>query len=475
MNYIVTIGLEIHLETKSKTKMFSAASTNFDAPPNSSVSPTDMAFPGTLPVVNKKSVENAVMLCHALNLKIDNELHFDRKNYYYSDLPKGYQITQERRPIGSEGRVVINTTNGPKTIRIQRLHMEEDTARQFHIADYTMIDYNRAGIPLVEIVTYPDITNAEEAMAFVEFIREIATFTGTSDGKMEEGSLRCDVNISLRPEGTTVYGTKVEVKNLNSISNIGKVIEAEIVRQGKLLDEGKIILSETRRYDETLKDTVLMRMKDNVVDYKYFPEGNIAPIHLSEDYIKGIIARIPELPQEKRLRYETKLGLGSHEIKILFQSKELTFYFDEAVKSAKNPKLLANFLIGEFAEFLNKNRLSISESKLQPLTLTKLCNLISDGAVSNAQARVIFNQIVATNEEPETIAKKLGLIQENDEGAILLIINTVIDENLALIDEIKAGKDRAIGFLVGQVMKKSGGKVNPALANKLMKEEINKR
>ncbi len=475
MKYEVIIGLEIHVETKTKTKMFSGASSVFDSPANSNVSDIDMAFPGTMPAVNKKAVENAIILSHALNMEIDHELHFDRKNYFYSDLPKGYQITQDRRPIGSNGYLDLVLENGTKRVNIERLHMEEDTAKQIHLAEFTLIDYNRAGLPLVEIVTKPDIRSGEEAMAFVEAIREIVTFTNVSDGKMEEGSLRCDVNISLRPIGSAKFGTKVEVKNLNSISNIGKVIDAEIKRQSTLLDEGKEILSETRRYDESVKDTVLMRLKDDGVDYKYFPEGNIAPITLEKDYVAKVISAMPELPNEKKKRYLNEYKLNNHEVNIILQSKDLTLYFDEATKFTTHYKTLINWVIGELSAYLNKEGKTIKDISLVPQNLAKLVNLVNDGKLSNAQAREVFNAIVMTNDDPEAKAKALNLVQVSDTDFILKVINEVIDENLSVIDDIKNGKDRAMGFLVGQVMKKTKGKVNPALASSLMKEEINKR
>lgn len=475
MNYEVIIGLELHVETKTNTKMFSSASTQFDAAPNTNVDITDMAFPGTLPTVNKKAVENAIMLSHALNMNIDHELHFDRKNYFYSDLPKGYQITQDRRPIGSNGYLDIETSTGIKRIAIERLHMEEDTAKQFHLNDATLIDYNRAGLPLVEIVTKPDIRSGEEAMAFVESIREIVTFLDVSDGKMEEGSLRCDVNISLRPVGSKVFGTKVEVKNLNSISNVGKVVDTEIKRQAEIYDSGKKVLSETRRYDDGAKTTIAMRLKEGGVDYKYFPEGNIYPITLSTTFVDSVINRMAELPSVKKARYFDEYKLGTHEVGVLLQNKGLTLYFDEVTKYTKNYKLLINWVIGEVSEYLNKNDKTVETLALSPQNMANLVNLIDKGALSNSQARELFAHIVVSNEDAETKAKALNLVQVSDEGFILAVINKVIDENIHVIDDIKAGKDRALGFLVGQVMKQTGGKVNPALANKLMREEILKR
>ena len=475
MKYEVIIGLEIHIETKTKTKMFSSASSLFDAPANSNVSVVDMAFPGTLPTVNKKAVQNAIMLGHALNMEIDEELHFDRKNYFYSDLPKGYQITQQRRPIGSNGYLDIYVNDTKKRIRIERIHMEEDTAKQIHLGEVTLIDYNRAGNPLVELVTEPDLRSADEAMAFVEAVREIVTFLEISDGKMEEGSLRCDVNISLRPVGVLKFGNKVEIKNMNSISNIGKAIETEIKRQSELLDKGLEVESETRRYDDALKDTITMRKKDESVDYRYIPEGNILPISLSKEFIDTTIREMKELPSVKRERYFEEFKLNAHEVNILLQDKDLTSYFDEAARDVKNYKTLINWVIGEFSSYLNKEGKNAKSVALSPQNTSKLVNLIDNGTISNSQARELFAHIIETNEDPEIKAKALNLMQVSDTDFILSVINEVINENLNVIDDIKAGKDRAMGFLVGQVMKKTKGKVNPALASKLMKQEIDKR
>ncbi|OQA79160.1 MAG: Aspartyl/glutamyl-tRNA(Asn/Gln) amidotransferase subunit B [Tenericutes bacterium ADurb.Bin239] len=475
MRYQVIIGLEIHIETKTKTKMFSSSSSLFDAPANTNVGVVDMAFPGTMPTVNKQAVKNAIMLAHALNMKIDDELHFDRKNYFYSDLPKGYQITQQRRPIGKDGYLDIFVGDTKKRVRIERVHMEEDTAKQIHLADITLIDYNRAGNPLVELVTRPDLRNAEEAMAFIEAVREIVTFLDISDGKMEEGSLRCDVNISLLPRGTTIFGNKVEIKNLNSISNVGKVIETEIKRQIAVYDSGETVISQTRRYDDVLKDTVAMRMKDKSVDYKYIPEGNILPISLSKEFIDETIAEMKELPSAKRDRYFNTFKLNAHEVNILLQDKDLTNYFDRAAQDVKNYKTLINWIIGEFSSYLNKEGKNAQNVALSPQNTAKLINLIDNDTISNSQARELFMHIVETNDDPETKAKALNLVQVSDTDFILSVINEVINENLHVIDDIKAGKDRAMGFLVGQVMKKTKGKVNPALASKLMKQEIDKK
>lgn len=475
MEYEAIIGLEIHVETKTKSKMFSPAPIDYNAAPNTMVSFIDLAHPGILPTVNKQAVVNAIRVCHALNMEIDETLYFDRKNYFYSDLPKGYQITQDKRPIGKNGYIDLNIDGQTRRIRIQRLHMEEDTAKQLHMVDYTLLDYNRAGIPLCEIVTEPDIRNGKEAAKYVEMIREIVTFTDVSDGKMEEGSLRCDVNISIRPVGSTTFGTKVEVKNLNSISNVEKVVDIEIERQKEVLARGEKVIQETRRYDDDKKTTISMRVKSSAVDYKYYPEANLVPIHIGRKFIDDVIANCPELPTIKRARYSNEFSLSDFDIDILLGSKDVANYYDEVVKHTKNYKIAANLLNGEIAAYLNKNNQTIVDLKISPLNLGKLVNMIDEGKISNKQARTILEVLFAQDQNPEEVAKRLNMVQISDEGAILALVNSVLDENPSVIEDYKNGKDRAFGFLVGILMKKSQGKINPALASKLMKEEIEKR
>ncbi len=475
MKYEAVIGLELHIALKTKTKMFSRAKANFEETQNKNVSFTDLALPGTLPTVNKQAVKSALQLAKALNMTIDTELHFDRKNYFYSDLPKGYQITQHRRPIGQNGQLTLDLPSYRKQVEIERIHLEEDTAKQIHLDEETLIDYNRAGVPLIELVTNPDLRTAAEAMLFIDMIREIVTYLDVSDGKMEEGSLRCDVNISLREVGAKALGTKVEIKNLNSISNVGKVIEYEIERQSALLDEGALIVAETRRYDDNLRASITMREKGEDTNYKYFPEGNILPITLSPQFIEEAIKEMQELPTVKRERYLREFGLTHHDVTLLIADKALALYFDTLTTHTKHYKLAAHWLNGEISAYLNKNNVHINNLKLSSRNIAALLELIASDKISNNQARELFALIVETNDDPVAIANKHGLIQVSDEAFILEVINKVLDNNADAIIDIKNGKDRAFGFLVGQVMKQTKGKVNPALASKLMREQIEKR
>ena len=475
MNFEAIIGLEIHVQMKTKSKMFSSSPNSFSRLPNSEVTPFDMAFPGTMPRVNKQAVINAIRVASALHMSIDHTLHFDRKNYFYSDLPKGFQITQQRRPIGSHGYLDILDKNGEtKRINIERIHMEEDTCKQLHLSDCSLLDYNRAGTPLVEIVSEPDLRSGTEAMHYVEAIRNIVVYSLTSDGKMEEGSLRCDVNVSLRPFGEEKFGTKVEIKNLNSIKNIEQALDYEIARQSACLLTGTPVRQETRRFDEASGKTVLMRVKTDAVDYKYFPEPNITPIRLSDEFIAEAIATCPELYEEKKERY-LKSGLTDTDASILLSDLEMSSYFEKALVGAKSPKTIANFIIVEVNSFLNKEGKKISEFPLSPALLKDICNMQDDG-FTHKQAMQIFSYILENGGSAEEARAALKIEkQSTDAGAVLAFVTQVLDANPQSIADFKAGKDRAIGFLVGQVMKASKGKVNPAAVSKILQEEIAKR
>ena len=474
MEFEAVIGLEIHVEMKTKSKMFSSAPVSYGETPNTCVSPVDMAFPGTLPTVNKQAVINAIRVSHALHMSIDNELHFDRKNYYYSDLPKGYQITQNDRPIGYDGYMELETSLGVKRIGVERLHLEEDTCKQLHSWDCSLLDYNRAGIPLIEIVSKPDLRSGEEAMKYVEKIRSIVTFLDVSDGKMEEGSLRCDVNISIREKGSDVFGTKVEIKNLNSTANVQKAIEFEIARQTQMVLSGEEIIQETRRFDEATKSTILMRVKTDAVDYKYFPEPNIVPIRLSDTFIANAIETSPELADSKLNRYK-ELGLSDYDANLLIADKDVSVYYDDCLKSGASYKLLANWVIGDVQAVLNKENISIKNFAIEPSKLGELVKLIEAGKLSNKQAREVFAKMLTCTDPINKIIDSMGISQISDTGAIEAMIKEVIDANPQSVIDYKAGKDRAVGFLVGQVMKKSQGKANPAITNKLIVEELKRR
>ncbi len=474
MKYDVVIGFEIHCELKTKHKMFSAGPAAFGQRANTCVNEIDLGHPGTLPSVNKQAVRYAIMASTALNMSIDRLVRFDRKNYYYTDLPKGFQITQQFHPIGSNGYLDIETEDGIKRIRIERLHMEEDTAKQFHLDTQTLIDFNRSGTSLVEIVSLPDMSSGKEAAAYVSKLREILFYLGVSDVKMEEGSMRCDINISLKPEGSEKYGTKVEIKNLNSISNVQKAVDFEIERQSKIYDENGRVAQETRRFDEATQTTVSMRMKEASVDYKYFPEPNIFPILLDSEWVKKIQENLPELPDQRRTRYMNEYGLGSYDANVLISNKELSDFYEEVCKVAKDGKIAANWCISELSGALAKRSETLSSMKLSADHLGALINMILDKEISGKQAKEVFEDVLE-GKDPKEVAAAKGMKQVSDTSAILALINQVLDENPQSIADFKNGKSRAVGFLVGQVMKKSKGQANPAMTNQLLTEELKKR
>ena len=476
MNFEPVIGLEIHVQMKTKSKMFSSSPNSFSRFPNSEVTPFDMAFPGTMPVVNKQAVINAIRVANALHMNIDHTLHFDRKNYFYADLPKGFQITQQRRPIGSNGYLMIKDKDGnPKRIGIERIHMEEDTCKQLHFVDYSLLDYNRAGAPLVEIVSYPEMRSDVEASRYVEAIRNIVVYSLTSDGKMEEGSLRVDVNVSLRPYGSSEFGTKVELKNLNSLKNIELALAYEISRQSSILLSGGKVEQETRRFDESSGKTILMRKKTDAVDYKYFPEPNITPIKLSDEFVNEAISTCPELYDSKKNRYMS-YGLAEVDADIILSSLDMAYYFEKCIKgNEKLAKTISNFLIVETNSYLNKNGLTMADFKLAPEDLAKLASMQEEG-YSHKQCADIFFYCLDNDSSIEDAVKALHIEkQSNDAGEILPMVTEVLDANPQSIADFKGGNGRAIGFLIGQVMKKGKGKINASLVAKIMNEEINKR
>lgn len=475
MNFEAVIGLEIHVQQKTKSKMFSAAPNSFSRDPNTQIAPLDMAFPGTMPVVNKQAVINAIRVANALHMEIDHTLYFDRKNYFYSDLPKGFQITQQRRPIGKNGYVMVDTPNGKKRIGIERIHMEEDTCKQEHFMDYSLLDYNRAGVPLCEIVSLPEISNGVEAREYAEAIRNIVVYSGTSDGKMEEGSMRCDTNISLRPYGQKEFGTKVEIKNINSFKNIELAIEYEMKRQSQLLLQGIKIQQETRRWDEASGKTVLMRVKTDAVDYKYFCEPNITPIHLSDEFVQNAIDTCPELYDSKKERY-LKAGLSDTDANVILANPKMAAYFEEGLPKVSNAKDLANYLIVEINSYLNKNEIAIEDLKLSPATLGEIVSYQEKGGLSHKQCVDILNKVLEEGCSPEEAKKELHIVaQVSDSSVIMGFVKDVLDKNPQSIQDFKNGNQRVLGFLVGQIMKASHGKVNPAEVSKILREEIDKR
>ena len=464
MNFEAIIGLEIHIEMKTKSKMFSSSPVTYGAEPNTNVSPFDMAFPGSMPTVNKQAVINAIRVCNALHMNIDDELWFDRKNYFYSDLPRGYQITQQARPIGSNGYIEVNG----RKIGVERLHLEEDTCKQVHYGNKTLLDYNRAGIPLVEIVSLPEIRNGEEAMRYVEKIRSIVSFLEVSDGKMENGSLRCDVNVSIRPIGAKSFGTKVEIKNLNTLNNIKRAIDFEIKRQESLLLTGKIVQQETRRFDESKKETVLMRVKSDEIDYKCFTEPNIIPIKLSKEFIEEAINTSPELAEKKYQRYRD-LGLNDYDASLLISNKNISLYFDKVICEGANIKLAANWILVDIQSVLNRENISIEEFVISPASLARLIILIQEGKISNKQARESFNAMLKGESEIQVTE----II--NDKDSIEVIIEQIINEQPSMVNDYRNGKDKVVGYIVGIVMKKTNGKANPKLTNELTIKKLKEK
>ncbi|WP_289197098.1 Asp-tRNA(Asn)/Glu-tRNA(Gln) amidotransferase subunit GatB [uncultured Dubosiella sp.] len=472
-NYFVTIGIEIHCELKTKTKMFSSAPTSFGEVANTCVNEIDLGHPGTLPCVNKHAIELAIKACTGMHCAIDPLVRFDRKNYYYSDLPKGYQITQQFFPIGKDGYVEIDVDGEKKKIGIERIHMEEDTAKQFHKETGTYIDFNRAGTPLIEIVSRPDMHSAKEAAAYVETLRKNLFYLNVSDVKMEEGSMRCDVNISLSADENTL-GTKVEIKNLNSIANVQKAVQAEIERQSALLDSGEEVEQATRRFDEAQKTTILMRKKEGNVDYKYFPEPNIFPIQLDAAWIQNIQDHLEELPDARIERFMRDYGLNDYDAGVLVADRAMGDCSEARREGTEGTSKAANWIIGDMSAWLNKNAKNFETIEVEPQALATLIDLISKGEISGKQGKVVFEEVML-GKDPKQVVEEKGMKQVSDDGAILALVNSVLDANPQSIEDYKNGKDRAIGFLVGQVMKASKGQANPKRTNELIREELAKR
>lgn len=476
MNFETVIGLEIHVELKTESKIFSTSAAHFGAEPNTNTNVIDFSMPGVLPVLNMGAVEYGMRAALALNCKINRHSHFDRKNYFYPDNPKAYQISQDDEPIGYDGWVEIEVEGKKKKIRIERVHLEEDAGKNIHGTDgYSYVDLNRQGTPLIEIVSEADMRSPEEAYAYLEAIRSIIQFTGVSDVKMEEGSMRCDANISLRPYGQEKFGTKAELKNLNSLNYVKQGLIFEEKRQAKVLMSGGIIQQETRRYDEATKQTILMRVKEGASDYRYFPEPDLPKIEVSDEWIEAIRQSIPELPAARRVRYVSELGLPEYDAMVLTLSSDMSDFFDNTVKEGADPKQASNWLMGEVSAYLNSEKLELNETKLTPDNLAGMINLIEDGTISSKIAKKVFKELIENGGNAKEVVEAKGLVQLSDPAQLLPIINDILDQNEQSIEDFKNGKDRAVGFLVGQIMKATKGKANPVVVNKLLVEELGKR
>ena len=471
--YEVIIGLEVHAQVLSKSKLFSTSATKFGAEPNTQVSLVDAAFPGMLPVINEFCVKQAIKTGIGLNAKINKRSVFDRKNYFYADLPQGYQISQFKDPIVGEGKVLLDMPYGQREIGIERLHLEQDAGKSIHDLDpqSTFVDLNRSGVALMEIVSKPDLRSPEEVNAYIKKLRSIMRYLGTCDGNMQEGSLRADVNVSVRTKGSKEFGTRCEIKNVNSIKFMQMAIEYEANRQVDLIEEGKTIDQETRLFDTKKNETRSMRSKEDAHDYRYFPDPDLLPLEVSDDFIKKLQLEIPELPDEKKKRFIEKFKLSPYEANILVSDIETSKYFEDVIKKS-DVKLATNWIIGELFAALNEKDLEISESPISAGNLSKLINLIKDGTISGKIAKTVFEQMMEGDKDPKKIVEEKGLKQESDPKALETLIDKVIDSNRDKATEYKSGKVKLFGFFVGQVMKLSGGKANPQLVNEILKKKL---
>ena len=476
MEYEVVIGLEVHAELSTKTKIYCGCSTEFGSAPNTHCCPVCTGMPGALPVLNEKVVEYAVRAGLATNCEIARESKQDRKNYFYPDTPRAYQISQFDLPLCAHGHVDIVADGKEKTIGITRIHIEDDAGKLVHdnYTGGTLVDLNRAGVPLIEIVSEPDMRSAEEAVAYVEKLKGILEYIGVSDCKMQEGSLRADVNLSLRPVGQEKFGTRTETKNLNSFRAIARSIEFEIQRQKEILESGGTVYQETRRWDDEAGEGYAMRAKEEANDYRYFPEPDLMPIRLSEEYINSIKNTLPELPESRKRRYIAELGLPEYDAGIITSSKSLSDFFEVATKGCGNAKAVSNWIMTDIIRIAREKGIEYDELPFTPEQFAKLITLIDKGTISGSIAKKVFEEMSENGKEPEKIVEEKGLVQISDESTIKEVVDKIIAANPQSVEDYKNGKDRALGFLVGQCMKEMKGKGNPQILNKLILEYLTK-
>jgi len=478
--YEAVIGLEVHSELKTQTKIFCSCPTEFGGEENTHVCPVCLGLPGTLPVLNEKALEFAVRAGLAVNCQIAGFSKFDRKNYFYPDLDKAYQISQYDLPICKAGYLDISVDGETKRIGITRIHLEEDAGKLLHggatitTSHYSLADYNRAGVPLIEIVSEPDMRSADEAKAYMEKLKAILEYIDVSDVKMEQGSLRCDANVSVRLAGASELGTKAEIKNMNSFRALQKAVEYEIERQIEVLEEGGRVIQETRTWDEEKGITLSMRSKEEAHDYRYFPEPDLVPMVVDPKWVEEIKQSLPELPDAKKERLVKVLGLSEYDADIITGSRALAEFFDQTVALVNEPKTAANWIMGELLRLLNANNLEIQQSRVTPVKLAALLKLVAAGTVSGKMAKTIFEEMFASGKDPEAIVKEKGMVQISDEGSLGAIIEKVIAASPQSVADYQAGKEKALGFLVGQIMKETKGQANPGLVNKLLKEKLDK-
>ena len=472
--YETVIGLEVHVELSTKSKIFCGCSTEFGAPPNTHTCPVCLGHPGVLPVLNRQAVEYAMKAAMALNCDIATHSQFDRKNYFYPDNPKAYQISQSDQPIGENGWIEIEVDGEKKRIGITRVHLEEDAGKLMHAegGSASLVDLNRAGLPLIEIVSEPDMRSPAEARAYLEKLKAIIQYTGVSDVKMEEGSLRCDANISLRKRGDTTFGAKTEIKNMNSFRAVQRGLEFEEKRQTRVLDQGRTLVQETRRYNEADGTTISMRSKEEAHDYRYFPEPDLVRLTIDDAWKERVKASIPELPDSRQKRYVEQYGLPRYDAGVITASKSLADFFEDCLEHTENVKAVANWIMGDLSAHLNANDLDVKDVPLTPEGLGKMIALIDNGTISSKIAKKVFKDMLENGGDPEQIVKEKGLVQISDEGKLREIVADVIANNPKSVEDFKNGKDRAIGFLVGQVMKTTKGQANPQMVNELIREKL---
>ncbi len=470
--YETVIGLEVHVELATKTKIFCGCSTAFGGAPNSHTCPVCTGMPGALPVLNKKVVEHAMAVGLATGCTITQYCKFDRKNYFYPDNPQNYQISQLYLPICRDGGVEIETSAGKKTVRIHEIHMEEDAGKLVHDEweDASIVDYNRSGVPLIEIVSEPDMRSAEEVIACLEKLRLIIQYLGASDCKLNEGSMRADVNLSVRVAGTEEFGTRTEMKNLNSFKAIARAIEGERTRQIELLEEGRQVMRETRRWDDNKEVSYAMRSKEDAQDYRYFPEPDLVPVAISDEWIAEVKAREPEMREEKRLRYQEEFGLPEYDANILTGDKSFADLFEAATALCKKPKKVSNWIMVETIRLLKDNGMAPDQLHMSPVNLAKLVTLADSGTVTNTVAKEVFELVFKEDIDPEQYVKEHGLATVNDDRALRAAAEQVIRENPKSVQDYRTGKEKAIGFLVGQTMKAMRGKANPGMVNQILRE-----
>ena len=472
-NYIPTVGIEVHCELKTNTKIFSNSINGYGQMANSLTNVVDLGYPGTLPTLNKEVLNLAMKAALVLNCKIRKQMHFDRKTYFYPDIPKNYQITQAETPIGYDGYVEIEVNGKKKKIEIEEIHIEEDTCKSTHRGTKTLLDFNRAGVPLIEIVTKPCMESGEEAKLYLEKLRELLFYSDVSDCKIEEGSMRADANVSIRKKESDPFGTKAEIKNIGSISNVKLSIDKEIERQTNLYDNGETFLPQTRRFDSKLNDTVLMRVKETGNDYRYFPEPDIPYVYVTEEQINEVRKTIPMLPDERREKYQ-KLGISEINAKKLVQNRSLSDYLNKILEENIDFKTASNLLLGDISAYLNKNETEITKTNLTTEKFIELTNNISDTTLTSKNLKEILDRIMESDKTITEIIKEAGIKNITDDSAIKEMISKVISENPDSVADYKAGKDRAIKYLMGQVMKESKGTLNPKMAMDILIEELNK-